>query len=352
MLTQVVTKAPTRLDLAGGTLDIWPLSQLIHHPFCVNISVGLPAKTTVAHSPNKKDLFTLQSVDQDVSEDHSWQSLEKSKNMRLVALLVKKFWNPDWGGLTIQTHATAPAGSGLGGSSCLATTVFFSLYNLSKIINDEKTSKRPALKDRQYLVDFCRDVEAKVIHAPTGVQDYWGAVQGGVNFYHFDTGRTLVKEIDKKCVLGLNDNLLLFYSGQSRASALNNWKVFESVFNGNEKLLSDLEKIGQLAYEVGSHLEKGDVDRALQSSEQEWLLRKAMWPDIETQATKEVDRLARRNGAVFTRVGGAGGGGVVGVFAPPEKHEAIISACTKNERIKLLDAKVSLEGLCSEVTEA
>jgi D-glycero-alpha-D-manno-heptose-7-phosphate kinase len=350
---QIISEAPTRLDLAGGTIDIWPLSQLIDHPFCINISVSLPAKTTLNfQGPDEKPKFILESTDQKLVEEHTWQSLDKSKSLRLVALLLKKFWTPERGGLHLVTHATAPAGSGLGGSSCLATTILYSIFTLIRTLDGEKTSKKPSAKDRQLLVESCRDIEARVIHAPTGVQDYWGAIQGGVNYYHFDTGRTHIREIDKKCVKGLDDHLLLFYSGQSRASALNNWKVFESVFNGNEKLLSDLEKIGRLAFEVGTALENGDVEKALQLSEQEWILRKSMWPDIETVATKEVDRVARRHGAIFSRVGGAGGGGVVGVFAPPEKHSAIIDACTKNERIRFLDAKISADGLQTTTSKA
>ena len=107
----------------------------------------------------------------------------------------------------------------------------------------------------------------------------------------------------------LNDLVTIVYSGASRQSAINNWDIFKRFYDGPSKLRSTIEKIGAISAQCAEAVEKNCWTTALEASEREWKLRCQLWPKIETTVTTEIDRLARKNGAIFSRVCGAGGGG-------------------------------------------
>src|SRR5688572_27255387 len=43
----VEARAPTRIDLAGGTIDLWPLYLLHDHPLTVNAAIDIEARARV-----------------------------------------------------------------------------------------------------------------------------------------------------------------------------------------------------------------------------------------------------------------------------------------------------------------
>ena len=170
---------------------------------------------------------------------------------------------------------------------------------------------------------MAQDIESLVIHAPTGVQDYWAAVRGGINILRYPFGKTKVETLDTSGLSGANFKLLCVYSGKSRASAINNWEIFKRIFDGDKSLLQRMVEIGHEAHNCAEAMTTGDWDEVLKASKREWLLRCELWPAIETFETKSIDKAARDAGAIFSRVCGAGGGGVMAIFAPPNKASLV-----------------------------
>jgi D-glycero-alpha-D-manno-heptose-7-phosphate kinase len=198
--------------------------------------------------------------------------------------------------------------------------------------------------DEQSLVRLVQNVEARVIHAPTGVQDYWGAVRGGVNIISFPARGDLVRTFSSDMISGLKESIVICYSGKSRASALNNWSIFKKTFDRDAHFINRLEAIGALAEQAAAAVEKGSLDQLLKYSHLEWQQRIARWPDVETTETKRLDRAAVASGAFFTRVCGAGGGGVMAVFVPPERRSAVVDALVKSDGV-VLPAELTDVGL-------
>ena len=60
-ITGVTCSAPTRIDLSGGTLDIWPLYHLLGNPPTLNAAINLSA--TVDIRPLKTPNFIISSRD-------------------------------------------------------------------------------------------------------------------------------------------------------------------------------------------------------------------------------------------------------------------------------------------------
>ncbi len=335
-MIRVRAKTPTRIDLAGGTLDLWPIHHILDHKATVNVGVTLDAEVEISESIDAN--FHFSSQDQGSVFSGNFAAACTSRELPLLGLLLKAFWREDLPRLTIVTSAKSPAGAGLGGSSCLGIAVGGALWKAR-----QQAEGAPEISEDQ-LVRTVQDVEARLIAAPTGVQDYWGGLRGRVNILTFPFGRVDVETLPPSKLAGLTDELLLCYSGKSRASAINNWEIFKRLFDGDRELLAIFNDIGSAAEQVALAVREGDLGKALFLSQIEWDLRVKLWPNIETPETKRLDQAGRQAGARFTRVCGAGGGGVMAVFAPKAAREAVKKAMTAAGGA-ILAAEVATTGL-------
>src|SRR3954454_24050818 len=80
MNLRISSRAPTRIDLAGGTLDLWPLYLFIANPLTINLGIDLYAEATLVQSSNPKQNdsqghITLKSVDQKLELKLPWSAI-------------------------------------------------------------------------------------------------------------------------------------------------------------------------------------------------------------------------------------------------------------------------------------
>jgi len=340
-MKSITANAPTRVDIAGGTLDLWPLHCGLDHKATVNVGITLDATVTVEES--KSGQIEFQCIDLRKSAAGSYAEMSKNEDLPLFSLVLSHYWNDSLPPIKITSRAKSPAGAGLGGSSCLAVTMG------SALAEARRHTKDPGIyfekMDETKLVQTSQDIEAKLISAPTGCQDYWGAVRGGVNIIKFPFGGVEVNTLDPEKVGSvLNEKMIVCYSGKSRASAINNWDIFKKFFDRDSATIQNFEEIGKIAEDCGQALLDQNVDLALNLSMKEWNLRKKIWPSIETIETKKIDEAAVGAGAKFSRVCGAGGGGVMAIFCEPEDRENI---CMEVSKVggEILSAEIAVEGL-------
>jgi D-glycero-alpha-D-manno-heptose-7-phosphate kinase len=339
-MTRYCSTAPTRVDLAGGTLDLWPIHHLLDSPCTVNFAVDLPASVEIRLSRDKN--YRIKSEDQELMVEGDFASICQNRELPLVGLILRYLWKEPYGALEIKLSAKSPAGAGLGGSSCLA----IALCGVLSFVR-EKLGHAPNLSSHE-LVETARDIEARLIEIPTGVQDYWGAVSGGANIIEFFPGRPVITSFKGTDVGRLADDLLLVYSGKSRASAGNNWQIFKAFFDGDKRIRKVFAEIAESAVHCATALRSRNFSQMIEASQREWALRTSLWPDIETSETKKIAQAAGQAGAYFSRVCGAGGGGVMAVFVPSDKREKVREAVT-NVGGKVLDAGFKSVGL--KITE-
>lgn len=321
-MLKITATAPTRVDLAGGTLDLWPIHNLLDRKATVNVAVSLEATVEITNSTD--NFFHFYSEDQNSKDSGSFDAIIRSSKLSLFGLLLSAFWNNDLPPISIKTRAKSPAGAGLGGSSCLAVAFCKALAAAR-----HQLDRTYAIPHEEIIVRTAQDVESRVIHAPTGVQDYWGGMRGGINILEYPFGQTIVTTLPGKVWENADFKLLCCYSGKSRASAINNWEIFKRIFDGDKTLLEKISAIGHEAADCAQAVRERDWRQAIAASQREWKLRTALWPAIETVETKKIDEAAKQAGAFFTRVCGAGGGGVMGIICPTEKVAQISSSMEK-----------------------
>jgi D-glycero-alpha-D-manno-heptose-7-phosphate kinase len=327
----VVAHAPCRVDLAGGTLDIWPLYLFHTGAVTVNFAVNVLARCRVSPLPGRR--IHLKSIDARREEQfRNFDELCRARKFEhpLAAQLVR-FFAPD-GGLLVETNSESPAGAGISGSSALmiASAAALSRY----------TGKR---LDREGLRQLAQNVEAQLIGVPTGCQDYYPAIYGGVSAIalepdgvHRHAIAVSAEEIERRFVLA--------YTGAPRASGINNWQVFKAHINGDKKIHANFESIARIARDMHRALENRDWNEVARLLRAEWKLRKTNAPGISTPLIDRLVAAAMKGGALAAKVCGAGGGGCVVFLVSPERKEEV-ARTVRASGGQVLPCRVAQEGL-------
>ncbi len=327
----ILAIAPCRVDLAGGTLDMWPL--YLFHRGAVTVNFAVSVLTTCRIVPRAGHAIHLKSADTRREETFSsFDALCRARSFRhpLAAHLVR-FFAPE-GGLTIETHSESPAGAGISGSSALmiATTAALARY----------TGRRLA---REQLRELAQNVEAQLIRVPTGCQDYYPALYGGVSAIHLDADG-IHRETVPVAPEEFDARFLLCYTGAPRQSGINNWEVFKAHIDGDKRVFRNFEQIAAIARGMHDALARGQWDEVARLLHEEWMLRRTNAPGITTPLIDKLVSVARRSGARAAKVCGAGGGGCVVFCVDPEARERV-SQALRNHGGRMLPCRVAREGL-------
>lgn len=302
--------APVRIDLAGGTVDLWPLYVLFPGATTINVAVRIHAHCWV--EPLAGSRVRIESLDQGlVAEGRSLAAIAGDA-LPLPRVLAGEL-APE-GGFRMVLRAEAPAGSGLGGSSALAVAIASAL-----------DAWRGTRRSKWHTVELCRNAEARVLGVPTGDQDYHPPLWGGLVALRFglagvrrDVLRVDLNELERRLVLG--------YSGVSRSSGLNNWDVFRGVVDKRRALIRRLADVVDATRALGEALETSDWKAAADAMDAEWAARARLAPGIRTPELDRIERAARRAGATAAKVCGAGGGGCIAFLTSPDRKRAVESA--------------------------
>ncbi|MBZ5543876.1 MAG: GHMP kinase [Acidobacteriia bacterium] len=306
---RVEARAPARVDLAGGTVDIWPL--YLFHPGAqtVNLAIRCYASCVIETRADRRVVFISQ--DQEIRE--TYESLTdlalKTSELPLVRELVL-FFEPRRG-VTIKTTSQVPAGAGLGGSSALNIALCGGLARV--------TGKRYA---RTQLLEIAKNVEAVVIRVPTGWQDYFPALYGAANAVHLE--RDGVKR--ERLPLSFSDlekRFVLCYTGQPRDSAINNWEVMKAHIDGDPKVRRNFDEIVTIASQMREALLANDWNDVAELLALEWENRKRNFVGISTPKIDKMIAQTAKHGTLAAKVCGAGGGGCVVFLVAPGTKAAV-----------------------------
>jgi len=294
----ITAQAPCRADLAGGTIDLWPL--YLFHPGASTLNFAVNILTTCRITPLKGKGIYLRSLDTS-REEHfpNFETLRTSRRFRLpLAARLLQFFAPKEG-LLIETDSESPAGAGISGSSALmiATTAALARF----------TDRNLTLEQMRVIA---QNVEAQIINVPTGCQDYYPALYGGVSAIHLDADgihREAVPIMPEE----IESRFVLAYTGAPRQSGINNWEVFQAHINGDKRVFRNFERIAEIARAMHTSLGHGDWDGVARLLREEWKLRRTNAPGITTPLIDKLVSLAAKNGGVAAKACGAGGGGCV-----------------------------------------
>ena len=309
-MNKVSVRAPVRADLAGGTLDLWPL--YLFHPGSrtVNVAISYYAESEV--SENGSGAIEIFLTDQQYRQ--SYESLQEMSNDPKAALLHRLLEHFKLSGISITTRTDAPRGSGLGGSSSLAITLVRALSEMAgQPIEGEE------------LIFLVRDLETRLLGVPAGIQDYYPPVFGGLGSLHLNPGKP-VRHALPTPIADLSAHMVMHYTGIAHFSGTNNWQLYKRQLDGKKKVQKGLAAIAAISLEMERALETSNFEAAGVALGKEWEARKALIEGISTPEIDAAITVATAAGAWAGKVCGAGGGGCIVFLMPPERREAVVNA--------------------------
>jgi D-glycero-alpha-D-manno-heptose-7-phosphate kinase len=322
----IEASAPARVDLAGGTLDLWPLHVLHRGSVTVNLAIDRRASCRVRRAEKGVRLIAPDRGI-DVVADSARDLLEDPRTA-LVAALVEELV-PDLP-VEVEYLSGVPFGSGLGGSSALAVAVAAALSRLAGASLEG--------------VELVRDVETRVLGKPAGVQDYYPAFAGALHCLWFETGRTVPERLDVR-PSDWDEHLTLFDTGAAHSSGMNNWEVFRRRLEGDAAVARSLDRIAEAAREMADAAHRDDFPAMGRALDREWAARRELAPVVSSPAIERAIAAARDAGAWGGKACGAGGGGCVVFLAPPERTPAVREALARLPEGRLLPVRAERRGL-------
>lgn len=328
----IESTAPTRVDLAGGTIDIPPLFLFHEGASTVNFAVNVLARCRV--ETRNDDKIIIESVDQGEKLETDLSKIDKLKDEERLELLSKLvyFFRPETG-FNLITESEAPAGAGMAGSSTLNIAC---IGALNKLVGDRFTPDR--------FIPIAANIECQVIKVPTGYQDYYSAMYGGVASIKFPV-EGMHREPITTDVATLEHRIVICYTGEPRNSGTNNWEITKRHIDGDGEIFDIFDGIRDTARDVRAALESRDWDAVGGLLASAHPHRKRLSPNISTPHMDNLISVALKNGAIAPKICGAGGGGCIAFFCEDGRRGEVEAALGAEEGAKIIDWKVNMEGL-------
>ena len=333
----IESSAPTRVDLAGGTIDIWPI--YLFHPGAATVNFAISLKAHCRIETIDDDRIVLESRDRKVAFETPLSEIENlasEERLELISKLVH-FFKPARG-FHLTATSEAPAGAGLGGSSALAIACIGALNRFVGGRYDERK-----------FIDLVANIETTVIRVPAGLQDYYPAFYGSTSCLHFriDGIEREALDVDES---ELENRLVICYTGEPRLSGTNNWDIMKRHIDGDPELFQLFDVIRDSVLDIRSALLADDWERVSSVMRAAYPDRKRLAPAVATPHMDALVEKALANGAEAAKICGAGGGGCIAFLCTPGRKQYVERALAAEDGAEVLAWKVSPDGLV--VTES
>jgi D-glycero-alpha-D-manno-heptose-7-phosphate kinase len=328
----IESSAPTRVDLAGGTIDIWPL--YLFHPGATTVNFALSLRAQARIETLDDGRIVLESRDREVRLETTLDRIDDlahDKELELVSKMVH-FFRPQTG-FHLVVHSEAPAGAGISGSSALAIAM---IGALNRLVGDRY--------EETEFIGIAANIETTVIKVPAGIQDYYPAFYGSASCIHLraDGVEREHLAIDEE---ELERRFVICYTGEPRLSGVNNWEMFKRHIDGDPEVFEIFERIRDAAELMRDALLAGDWIAVGEIMRRAYPNRKRLAPKITTPQMDVLVEKALANGAEGAKVCGAGGGGCIAFLCAEGRKQDVEKALAAEAGAEVLNWKVSGEGL-------
>ncbi len=295
--------APCRADLAGGTLDIWPIGLLHPGALTINASLDVGVRLEVSNDG------PAQRVVHEVRGENE-RLLDAPDALHDLTAAVCFAVRPG-GGLRVRVVSQPPVGSGLGGSSTYGIALTRAVLELDGRVAED-----------DWVVRLVRDLEARVLGTPTGTQDHWAAAAGGVLAIHLEPGGERVERLPVE-MEWLNRRLLVFYTGIVHHSGMVNWQVVRRRLDGETGAVAGFQAIAEAADRCRTALLEADDRRVGFAIRADWQARRQLAPEVEPPELGSLAATAVEAGALAVKACGAGGGGSLLAWCRPDEQGVV-----------------------------
>lgn len=312
----ILTRSPLRISLGGGGTDLasyyekyegFLIAGAINKYVYVNVSRPFTEGITLKYSK-----IEMAKKVEEISHPIIRESL---KLLRLKTPQIE-----------ISTTADIPSGTGLGSSGSFTTALLRALYAHRRIpIHAEE------------LASLACDIEITKLKEPIGKQDQYIAAYGGLTSFTFKKDGTVLAEplsINTSTIFDLEDNLLLFYTGQSRSASSILLDQQNKSKENDKAMIDNLHFVKDLGLKSKESLENGNVENFAKLMHEHWEHKKARSSGMSNNEINKWYEVGIRNGAIGGKVVGAGGGGFLMFYAHNKKQLRLAMAEQRLEELR------------------
>jgi len=321
----VRARAPLRLGLAGGGTDVSPYCD-IHGGYVLNAAIDRYAYAVIQTLADPVLRF--------IATDHQAEKVkaidqplvfngELDLHKAVYTHMVQHFNGGKPIPMELSTFCDAPAGSGLGSSSTLVVVMIRAFAELLNLPLDDYAIAQMAYK-----------IERVDCGLQGGRQDQYSATFGGFNFMEFYADERAVinpLRIKNWIICELEASLVLFFTGVSRESAKIIADQSNNIKSGAVDAMEAMHGMKREAVVMKECLLRGDFAGLVDSMRLGWENKKRSAKTVSNPHMDEIYDTAIKSGALAGKVSGAGGGGFMLFFVPPEKRMAVIRSLQRFE---------------------
>jgi D-glycero-alpha-D-manno-heptose-7-phosphate kinase len=302
-------RAPVRMSFSGGGSDL--TYYFVENPAAVlSCTVGLYSHATLI--PRTDNVIRIFSEDLGTRESYaSLDDLMEHADKGLLATIVSVI-QPNYG-LDLYMRSDFPVGSGLGGSSAVATAVIAAFNELRR---DRWSTYEVA--------ELAFQAERLCFGIAGGWQDQYASAFGGFNLIEFKEGRNLVHPIrleDSICN-ELEECLVLCDTRISHDSGKLHVQQREEMSSKGEQSLLLTESVS-LCRRMHHHLIRGELHDFGRCLHDGWMLKKQFSKAVSDGVLDQIYQCAVDAGALGGKLLGAGGGGFFLFFVQPQHRQAV-----------------------------
>lgn len=337
--------APCRADLAGGTLDLWPLYCFIPSSLTLNVALDLFATVDFEVFESSQFSVTLKTKTDQFQISNFKSELDLSpipESLKFPAFVVSQFVSLQRQiprvSLVVELGSAVPVGSGLGGSSTLLVALGRGLSRVFSEFIEQGWQWR--------FLNWAKDAEAAFLKVPTGTQDYLAAIFGGLHGFEFLPGRIEPTYFSNTVFQELNERMLIVFSGEKHQSGLSNWEVYKKAVEGDPDVVKGLKGIASVAHKLDAAFRKEKTDWAQVGEllNEEWVLRKSTFRVSTPTLDNSISLAQGLPGVLGVKVcGAAQGGSFVLIIEPSKKNSAIEKL--KKSNLQVLPTQATLMGV-------
>lgn len=309
----LIARAPVRLSLAGGGTDL-PAYYLRHGGAVVSTTIDkyFYAILTV----NADETIQITSSDYRTFYRHdSDEPMLFDGDLSLPRAILNHFGLTR--GLSMFLASEVPPGTGLGSSSTVAVAIIKAV-----------ATARGLMLTKSQIAELACQVEIEKLGEPIGKQDQYATAFGDLNFYEFTSEGVKIEPVRASPEMRrqLEKNLLLFFTGSTRAASSILSEQRKSSEQNDASVLKALHTVKDIAYQTKSVLEFGDVRSIGKLLDFSWQSKKKFASAVSNPFIDECYDLAKSNGAIGGKITGAGGGGFLMLYCEPSSHESVTKA--------------------------
>lgn len=325
MTMLVRARAPLRLGLAGGGTDL-PAFSDVYGGAVLNATVDLHAHATI--EPADEPTLLLEALDRrevfrGVAESFLTPDGELDLHKGVYNRIVRQFNGGRPLPLILRTYCDAPAGSGLGSSSTLVVAIIKAFAEWLHLPLGEYE-----------IAELAYEIERIDLGLNGGRQDQYAAAFGGFNFIEFPPdGRVIVNPLRIKewIVSELESSLVVFYTGQSRESAVIIQEQTDNLRTEKKVPLDAMLRLKEEAFAMKESILKGDLVRVGHYLNASWEAKKRTARAVSNDRLDRLYEIAAKAGAQAGKVSGAGGGGFMIFLVEPVHRMEVIRALEAEE---------------------